>query len=42
MSNFVGMEVERTKQSQAHKIGAAVSGPRFAGETIYGHEAFSD
>ena len=26
----------------AHKIGAAISGPRIAGGKKYGHEAFSD
>ena len=26
----------------AHKIGAAVSGPRIAGQKYYGHEDFSD
>ena len=25
-----------------HKIGAAISGPRIAGETFYRHEVFSD
>ena len=26
----------------AHKIGAAISGPRIADKTFYGHEDFSD
>ena len=26
----------------AHKIGATISGPRMAGQKIYGHEDFSD
>ena len=42
--NFMGMGLSCRKNafSGAHKIGAASSGPRAAGKTIYGHEDFSD
>ena len=34
---------ERSQKSQAaHKIGAAILGPRIAGAKFYGREAFSD
>ena len=42
----MGMEVFSCRENAtipgAHKIGAAVSGPRIAGKNFYGHEAFSD
>ena len=43
--NFMGMgffPAERTHFPGAHKIGAAVSGPRIADKTFYGHEDFSE
>ena len=33
---------ERTHFPGAHKIGAAISGPRIARKKFYGHEDFSD
>ena len=41
----MGMEVLLQKECNfpgAHQIGAAISGPRVAGKTLHGHEAFSD
>ena len=44
--NSMGMEVfscrKNAKIPGAHKIGAAISGPRIAGNKIYGYEACSD
>ena len=45
--NFMGMEVffscrKKPKIAGTHKIGATTFSPRIAGETFYGHEAFSD
>ena len=44
--DFMGMEVFSCRKNAifpaAHKIGAAISGPRIAGKTLHGHEDFSD
>ena len=38
----MGFPAERTHFPGAHKIGVAISGPRLAGKTFYGHEDFSE
>ena len=40
--NFLGMEVflQKERNFSAHKIGAAISGPRIAGKMFHGHEDF--
>ena len=41
----MGMEVLLQKSAicpGAHKIGAAISGPKIAGKHFYGHEAFAE
>ena len=41
----MGMEVFLQKECnfpEAHKIGAAISGPRIAGKILYGHKDFSE
>ena len=45
IKTFMGMGVflqKEPKMPSAHKIGAAISGPRIAGGTNYGREAFSE
>ena len=38
----MGFPAERTHSPGVHKIGAAISGPRIADRTFYGHEDFSE